>query len=134
MKRTADCADEPGCISGYAVPRSLLFPYRKSSNARRSHEKGQKFSITHQFHPRYGDEFVFVRTCITWGENRVSGIDKHGTVFSFPINWTSLNPPDEFVIQSDNRSMLRYTDLLDLCALISENLRFLSHESRDKKV
>ena len=64
----------------------------------------------------------------------MDGIDKHGVVCSFPLNWTSLNPPDEFVIQSDNRSMLRYTDLFDLCVLVSENLRSLSHESRGEDV
>jgi hypothetical protein len=78
--------------------------------------------VTHPFHPLRGREFTLLAHRNNWGEDRVFFVDDRGQLVSLPAQWTSLAPPDPFVILAAGRSAFRVTDLLELAHLI-ERLR-----------
>lgn len=53
-----------------------------------------------------------------WGEDRVYFHDEHGLLVCLPACWTSVVPPDPFVVFSAGRSSFRAHDLLELAALM----------------
>jgi hypothetical protein len=63
---------------------------------------------------------------LNWGEERVYFDDDAGRLCSVPAVWTSLSPPDPFVVVSAGRSHFRVVDLLELSRL----LEGLSPEAR----
>ena len=54
----------------------------------------------------------------TWGEDRAYYHDKKGKLSSFPARWTSVVPPEPFVVVAGGRSPFRLTDLLELSRLL----------------
>ena len=54
----------------------------------------------------------------SWAEDRVCFQHAPGRLRSLPVGWTSLAPPDPFVIQGDGRSWFRVVDLLELAHLV----------------
>jgi hypothetical protein len=54
----------------------------------------------------------------TWAEARVCFQHSPGRLRSLPVGWTSLAPPDPFVIQAGGRSWFRVEDLLELAHLV----------------
>ena len=74
--------------------------------------------MTHPFHPLCGREFRLVRYRLNWGEERVYFEDDEGRLSSVPAGWTSVSPPDPFVVVSAGRSHFRVVDLLELSRLL----------------
>jgi steroid 5-alpha reductase family enzyme len=74
--------------------------------------------VTHPFHPRSGEEFVFIALRRTWGEDRVLFYDENSTVCSLPVVWTDAVASDVFVAMAAGRSPFRVDDLLGLAALV----------------
>jgi hypothetical protein len=78
------------------------------------------FRVTHPFHPRFGREFPLVFYRQYRSEGRVLSQDEQGREFRIPDHWTSLIPPDAFVVISDGRSFFRIRDLLKLTQLVKD--------------
>jgi len=76
--------------------------------------------VTHPFHPLHGREFTLLAHRQNWGEDRVFFVDDQGQLVSLPAQWTSLAPPDPFVILAAGRSAFRVADLLELACLIEQ--------------
>jgi len=74
--------------------------------------------VTYPFHPLFGREFRLVTYRLNWGEERVYFDDDEGRLCSVPAGWTSLSPPDPFVVVSAGRSPFRVADLLELSRLL----------------
>ena len=53
-----------------------------------------------------------------WGENRVYFHDEQGQLAAIPADWTSVAPPDPFVVVSGGRSLFCFEDLLELARLL----------------
>jgi hypothetical protein len=53
-----------------------------------------------------------------WGENRVFFVDGQGHTRWLPASWTSVEPPDPFVVRAAGRAAFRTQDLLELARLI----------------
>ena len=53
-----------------------------------------------------------------WGENRVFFVDDEGRTRWLPASWTSIEPPDPFVVMAAGRAAFRAQDLLELARLI----------------
>jgi hypothetical protein len=49
------------------------------------------FSVTHPFHPLYGQLFVLVQVRLNWGEERVYSLDANDRLRSLPLSWTRLH-------------------------------------------
>jgi hypothetical protein len=56
------------------------------------------FRVTHPFHPLNGREYVLAGQHLNWGEDRVFYHDADGEPRSMPTDWTSLAPPDPFLL------------------------------------
>jgi len=54
-----------------------------------------------------------------WGENRVFFVDDRGQTRWLPASWTSVEPPDPFVVLAAGRAAFRTQDLLELARLIA---------------
>ena len=62
------------------------------------------FTITHPFHPICGQAFPLLTRHFAWGEERVFFPDPQThEVRSLPLAWTSLAPPDPFLIVADGK-------------------------------
>ncbi|MDA2924468.1 Y4bD/Y4pK family protein [Acidobacteria bacterium AH-259-L09] len=55
-----------------------------------------------------------------WGEDRVYFHDEAAQLCSFPTRFTSLAPPDPFVVLARGRSYFRIEDLIQLAKLVQE--------------
>jgi hypothetical protein len=80
----------------------------------------QSFQVTHPFHPLRGRRFALVVYQQNWGDDRVYFYHDRGCLIGLPIQWTSLSPPDPFVVLSAGRSAFRPADLLALARLMEE--------------
>lgn len=77
--------------------------------------------MTHPFHPLHGRVLDVV-------DRRRSGPDEDrlylevepGRVVPIPAAWTSLAPPDPFILLAGGRSLFRVEDLLRLCDLVAD--------------
>jgi Family of unknown function (DUF5372) len=68
-----------------------------------------------------------------WGENRVFFIDGQGQTRWLSASWTSVEPPDPFVVLAAGRAAFRTQDLLELARLI-EVLRPKPASGKRRKV
>ena len=98
-------------------------PFRKKrsslpSNTSNTDGKNETFQITHPFHPLAGRNLKIATYRHNWGECLVYYYDDGGRLCSVPAGWTSLLPPDPFVVMSKGRSPFRVVDLLELSRLI----------------
>jgi hypothetical protein len=82
----------------------------------------QTFQVIHPFHPLHGRRLALVVYQHSWGDDRVYFYHDRGCLIGLPVQWTSLSPPDPFVVLSAERSAFRPIDLLALVRLI-EDLR-----------
>jgi len=80
----------------------------------------QSFEVIHPFHPLRGRRFALVVYQHCWGDDQVYFYHDRGCLIGLPVQWTSLAPPDPFVILSAERSAFRPADLLALTRLIEE--------------
>jgi len=76
------------------------------------------FTVTHPFHPLYGQQFEILSYRHSWGEYRVSFYETPAHVRILPAAWTSLAPPDPSAILAAGRAAFRVADLLELSHLI----------------
>ena len=76
------------------------------------------FTVTHPFHPLYGQQFEILNYRHNWGEYRVSFYETADHVRILPAAWTSLAPPDPSVVLAGGRAAFRVADLLQLSSLI----------------
>ncbi len=75
----------------------------------------QIFTITHRFHPLFGQSFPLLSQRVAWGEERVFFSDPQTQeIRSLPLAWTSLAPPDPFLLVADGKAVLRLQDLQQL--------------------
>jgi hypothetical protein len=74
--------------------------------------------VTHPFHPLFGREFTIATRRRYWGDERLVFYDDQHALASIPLAWTSLAPPDPFVLLSAGRSPFRLEDLIQLAQLI----------------
>ncbi len=76
------------------------------------------FTVTHPFHPLYGQQFEVLTCRHNWGEYRVAFYETPDYVRALPAAWTSLVPPDPCVVLAAGRAVFLVTDLLALTQLI----------------
>src|SRR5713101_2138842 len=76
------------------------------------------FTVTHPFHPLYGQQFEVLTCRHNWGEYRVAFYETPEHVRALPAAWTSLAPPDPSVVLAAGRAAFRVADLLQLSHLI----------------
>jgi len=91
---------------------------RASSTARSTDRAQQTFEVTHQFHPRFGQQFELLDHRQTWGEDRVYFSDAQGQLKSLPAAWTSVSAADPFVSIAAGRSYFHTASLSALSRLI----------------
>jgi hypothetical protein len=95
-------------------------------------EGPQRFSITHPFHPLCGSSFVALAQRHAWGEQRVFFADPQTQELrSLPLLWTSLAPPDPFLVLAQERTILRFIDLQQLMQLLREVALLHSQEDNN---
>ena len=79
------------------------------------------FTITHPFHPLSGQTFPRLSQSYAWGEERVFFSDPQShKVRSLPLAWTSLAPPDPFVVVAGDKAVLRFEDLQQLIQFLRQ--------------
>ena len=76
------------------------------------------FTVTHPFHPLYGQQFEILNYRHNWGEYRVTFYQTPDHVRTRSAAWTSLVPPDPCVVLAAGRAAFRMADLLTLSSLI----------------
>src|SRR6266516_4603826 len=76
------------------------------------------FTVTHPFHPLYGQQFEILNYRHNWGEYRVTFYETPDHVRTLPAAWTSLVSPDPSVLLASRRSPFQVKDLLALSQLI----------------
>ena len=76
------------------------------------------FTVTHPFHPLYGQQFEILNYRHNWGEYRVTFYETPDHVRTLPAAWTSLVPPDSSIVLAEGRAVFRVTDLLALTDLL----------------
>ncbi|MGO8950624.1 MAG: DUF5372 family protein [Ktedonobacterales bacterium] len=76
------------------------------------------FTVTHPFHPLYGQQFEILTYRHNWGEYRVTFYDTLEHVRALPAAWTSLVPPDPIVALANGEAAFRVADLLELSRLL----------------
>ena len=76
------------------------------------------FTVTHPFHPLYGQQFEILNYRHNWGEYRVTFYETPDHVRTLPAAWTSLVPSDPSVVLASGRAPFRVTDLQALAQLI----------------
>jgi len=101
--------------SGYLVP--LNYWTKPSTTPSPSLEEGL-FTVTHPFHPLYGQQFEILTYRHNWGEYRVTFYETSEHVRTLPAAWTSIVPSDPGVVLAAGRSAFRLADLLALAHLL----------------
>lgn len=72
----------------------------------------QSFTIPHPFHPLCGQPFPLLAQRFAWGEERVVFPDPQThEVRSLPVAWTSLAPPDPFLVGARGKTVRRFQDV-----------------------
>ena len=111
------------CGSSIRLLSSARISLRKhcltSSNAGCSEHQATGFTVTHPFHPGFGQRYELVERRNNWGEDRVSFYDAEGGLRSMPTAWTDLGEFHLFVTATAGRSWFRLADLLDLVRLLN---------------
>jgi hypothetical protein len=81
----------------------------------------QSFTITHPFHPLYGQTFSLLAQHMAWGEERVFFLDPQThEARSLPLAWTSLALPDPFLVVASGQTVLRLRDVQDAGTIVQE--------------
>lgn len=79
----------------------------------------RRITVTHPFHPKYGQEFELVDYHRSWGKECVKCYDHEGRLVTIPLQFTDAKGvKDPFLEASAGRSYFRVEDLLQLAELI----------------
>jgi Family of unknown function (DUF5372) len=86
------------------------------------HTNGEHcFTITHPFHPLYGQTFPLLSQRVAWGEERVFFSDPPThQVRSLPQAWTNLALPDPFMVVAAGKAVLRFSDVQQLTQFLKK--------------
>jgi hypothetical protein len=76
------------------------------------------FTVTHPFHPLYGQQFEVLNYRHNWGEYRVTFYETPDHVRTLPATWTSLVPSDPSIVLAAGRAAFQMKDLLALTHLL----------------
>ena len=90
------------------------------STAPDGNDQVQYCTITHPYHPLYGNKIQIVTLKQTWGEDRVFYRKEDNRITSIPVCWTSIYEPHPFNVISEGRSVFRFQELLELARLIDD--------------
>lgn len=101
---------------------TVLTAWYEPSSASRPDDVTEVFEVTHPFHPQCGQQVELLASRHNRGEHRVICRDARGRICSLPAGWTSVAPPDPYVVLSAGRSLFRPADLLILAARVGELL------------
>src|SRR6266487_3758426 len=107
------CCTDDSC-AGLSLPGCWIKP---STTPSPSLEEGV-FTVTHPFHPLYGQQFEILNYRHNWGEYRVTFYETPDHVRTLPAAWTSLVPPDPSVVLAAGRAAFQVKDLLALTHLL----------------
>jgi hypothetical protein len=119
-----------------ACLRKLTGSGKISSTTRHTAPNGcsinEVFRVTHPFHPLFGQEFniLFSRCCS--GEDYIFFQSKENRDNRIPTRWTSLKPPNSYVLIASGRSLFCPSDLLDLVQLIRD-IKVTAKRARKKR-
>jgi hypothetical protein len=81
----------------------------------------QCFTITHPFHPLSGALFPLLGQRFAWGEERVFFVDPQTRqIRSLPLVWTSVAPPDPFMVIAAGHTVLRLKDAQQLAQFLQQ--------------
>jgi hypothetical protein len=81
----------------------------------------QNFTITHPFHPLFGQTFSLLSQRFAWGEERVFFPDPQThEVRSLPLAWTNLALPDPFLVLAGSKAVLRFGDVQHLVQMLKD--------------
>ncbi|MFP3557602.1 DUF5372 family protein [Paraburkholderia sp. SIMBA_049] len=80
---------------------------------------GQRFQVTHPYHPLHLQEFELILHAHNWHEDRVWFHDANGRLRALPANWTSVVGENPFNMVAAGRALFRVEELLELGRLIS---------------
>jgi len=109
-----------GASVGGHVPRQALGNELSTTPDNTNGEHG--FTITHPFHPLCDHTFPPLCQRFAWGEERVFFADPQTQeIRSLPLAWTSLAPPDPFLVIADGKAVLRWSDLQQLVQFLRQN-------------
>lgn len=87
------------------------------------------FTVTHPFHPFSGRIFPLLAQRFAWGEERVFFADPQTQqTRSLPLAWTSLAPPDPFLIVADGNTVLRLQDLQQLAQFLRQKSAYTQED------
>src|SRR5260370_7497494 len=75
------------------------------------------FTVTHPFHPLYGQQFEILTCRHNWGEYRVTFYETADHVRALPAAWTGIVAPDTNVAISAGRAPFRLPPPLHLSPL-----------------
>lgn len=79
------------------------------------------FTVTHPFHPLFGNRYRLLAQRSAWGELRLFFTDPQtNQVRSLPVAWTDLAPPDPFVRLAAGRAILRLVDVQAIVRLLDD--------------
>ena len=80
----------------------------------------KRITITHPFHPLFGQEFPLIQYRRCWKRTpRVEYLNQEGCVECIPLDWTdATDEQDPFLVVSAGRSFFRVEDLLRLAEMI----------------
>ena len=79
------------------------------------------FTITHPFHPLRGALLPLLGQRFAWGEERVFFLDPQmRQIRSLPLAWTSLAPPDPFLVVAAGHTVLRLQDAQQLAQFLQQ--------------
>ena len=114
---------------GWYGYRWLLYTALGTTPNRRVQKRN--FTVTHPFHPLYKRKFILIDHRNNWGENRVFFYDATGELKSLPAQWTSVIPPDPFIILSKGVSYFNIKNLIEIVNLI-EGVKASKHTKNKK--
>jgi hypothetical protein len=80
---------------------------------------GEKFQVTHPFHPLRGEEVEAEGRTGRWGEERVWFRTAGGDLRTIPLRFTSWAGMEPYVEVGGGRSWYRANDLMELVRLIA---------------
>ncbi len=143
MSGLSSCIATPDCVtSGSSLFRTFdaliasidahglqLDPENELSTTPDNSNGEHTFTITHPFHPFYGRIFPLLAQRFAWGEERVFFADPQTQqIRSLPLAWTSLAPPDPFLIVADGNAVLRLQDLQQLAQFLQQKSAYTQED------
>jgi hypothetical protein len=109
------------------------YGYKSCQTTLNDHLDDKVFRVTHPFHPLFGQELTVLCRRRIDGEDFLffQNVENHSNGIS--IHWTSLIPPDPYVVVSAGRSLFRPKELLELAQLLKDLKSSIKRSPRKKR-